>query len=138
MQFQVPQFIDIEDKIVGPLSWKQLLYLGGNTGLAFIFYSIIPITAIGILIAILFLSFGFMLAFYQYNNRPFIKLVQAAFYFSIHPKLYVWKPRPKEERKMRQIDMSKYRTTRRAGATTSEAMATTSKLDDASWQINLQ
>jgi len=28
MQFQVPQFIEIEDKIFGPLTLKQFLYFG--------------------------------------------------------------------------------------------------------------
>jgi CBS domain containing-hemolysin-like protein len=137
MQYQVPQHIDIEEKIVGSFTLKQIIYLLGNLGLAFISFSLIPITAIGGLFAIFFLTFGFLLSFYKYNNRPFAKLVESMFYFFLRPRLYVWKPRPKIMNKVREIDMSKYRTTRRVQATTSEVMATTSRLDDASWQINM-
>jgi hypothetical protein len=30
MQFRVPQFIDIEDKLFGPLTFKQFIYLAGE------------------------------------------------------------------------------------------------------------
>ena len=30
MQYQVPQFIEVEDKIFGPLTFKQLVYVVGG------------------------------------------------------------------------------------------------------------
>ena len=42
MRFQVPQFIDIEDKIFGPLTFKQFVYLAGGGGLAFLIYKSVP------------------------------------------------------------------------------------------------
>ena len=36
MQFQVPQFIEIEDKIIGPFTVKQFIYLVGGAGMDFI------------------------------------------------------------------------------------------------------
>ncbi len=33
MRFEVPQFIDVEDKIFGPFTFKQFLYLAGGAGL---------------------------------------------------------------------------------------------------------
>ena len=42
MQFQVPQFIEIEDKIFGPLTFKQFIYLAGGGGLCFLLYTILP------------------------------------------------------------------------------------------------
>ena len=41
MRFQVPQFIEVEDKIFGPLTIKQFIYLLGGAGLSFIIYSFI-------------------------------------------------------------------------------------------------
>ncbi|TSC61742.1 MAG: SsrA-binding protein, partial [Parcubacteria group bacterium Athens0416_74] len=32
MQFQVPQFIEVEDKIVGPLTFKQFVFIAGGLG----------------------------------------------------------------------------------------------------------
>ena len=42
MQYQLPQFIDIEDKIVGPLTFKQFIYIAGGAGICFIAYRLLP------------------------------------------------------------------------------------------------
>lgn len=134
MQFQVPQFIEIEDKLVGPLTLKQFLYIAGNSGLAYIAYALIPISVIGIVVAIAFLSFGGLLAFYQYNNRPFVKLVSSFFYFHTKPKLYIWKPQKKPVNKDI-LDISTFKTTQ---AIINPVMtSSTSRLADMSWQIDI-
>ena len=38
MQFQVPQFIETEDKIIGPFSIKQFIYVGAAIGISFMLY----------------------------------------------------------------------------------------------------
>ena len=38
MQFQVPQFIEIEDKIFGPLTAKQFFYILGGGAIIFLLY----------------------------------------------------------------------------------------------------
>jgi len=43
MQYQVPQFIEIEDKIFGPLTLKQFLYLAGGGGLCLLFFTLLPL-----------------------------------------------------------------------------------------------
>lgn len=135
MRFQVPQFIDIEDKIVGPLTLKQFIYIAGNAALAFVSYRMIPITIIGIVLAIFFLSFGGLLAFYQYNNRPLINLVSAAFAFYTKPQLYIWKPHQKET-KENALDISHFKTTARVVTPTAPAPSA-SKLTDMSWQLDM-
>lgn len=135
MRFQVPQFIDIEDKIVGPLTLKQFIYIAGNAGLAFVSYRLIPIGIIGVILAILFLSFGGLLAFYQYNNRPLINLVSAAFSFYTKPQLYIWKPHQKPA-KDDVLDISHFKTTSRVVTVTAPAPST-SKLTDMSWQLDM-
>jgi hypothetical protein len=44
MQFQVPQFLDVEDKIIGPFTIKQFLYLAGGAGFAYLSWRYIPVT----------------------------------------------------------------------------------------------
>jgi hypothetical protein len=88
MRFQVPQFIEIEDKIFGPLTLKQFLYLIGSAGGAFILYRFLGI--IGIAIAIPVIGFGLALAFYPINGKPFIYTVEAAFNYFFHNRLYLW------------------------------------------------
>ena len=42
MRFEVPQFIEIEDKIFGPLTWKQFIYLAGGAGFGVIAFFLLP------------------------------------------------------------------------------------------------
>ena len=41
MQYKIPQNVQIEDKIVGPLTLRQLIYLGVGGGLAYAIYTIL-------------------------------------------------------------------------------------------------
>ena len=89
MQFLVPQYIDIEDKLFGPLSFRQFVYVAGGAGLAFLAYRFLPFWA-AILIIIPVLSFAIALAFYKVNNRPFLTILEYAIKHYLKPKLYVW------------------------------------------------
>src|ERR1700722_10293288 len=90
MQFQVPQFIEVEDKIFGPLTLKQFIYLAGGAGLCFLLYEFLPhIVAIPLMLVAA--GFSAALAFYKINNKPFINVVEAAFKYFFASKLYIWK-----------------------------------------------
>src|SRR3989344_8030273 len=89
MQFQVPQFIEVEDKIFGPLTFKQFVYVAGGAGAAYLLYRVLPIFLAGPLI----IGTGGLaaaLAFMQWNGRPFILGMENAFYFFVRSKLYLW------------------------------------------------
>ena len=89
MQFQIPQFIEVEDKIFGPLTFRQFVYLAGGAGAAYILWRILPlIIAAPLIAAIAGLAAG--LAFFQYNGRPFILALEHGFSYFLHPKLYLW------------------------------------------------
>ena len=91
MRFQVPQNLDDPDKILFGLSFKQLLYIGGSVGfLMFLFFfggGILIVLIFGVPVAIL----GLLLAFFTYNNQPFIILLQAMIRFVSGKKKYIWK-----------------------------------------------
>jgi len=90
MQFPVPQFIDIEDKVIGPMTIKQFLWiLPGGTILFFLWISL-PFGWFLLIGAPIAVFFG-MLAFYKYNGRPFISLINAFFKHLCRPKLFLWK-----------------------------------------------
>ena len=95
MRFQVPQFIEIEDKVVGPLSFRQFIYLVGGGGLSFIIYSFLPLIVAIPLIAVV-ITFSLGLAFYKFNNKPFSYLVESSIKYFMASKLYIWK---KEDKK---------------------------------------
>ncbi len=96
MRFQVPQFIEVEDKIFGPLTLKQFIYLAGGGGLSMVFYLTIPTIFISILLIIPTVTFACMLAFFKVNNRPFINVLESAFVYIVTPKLYIWKHQEKK------------------------------------------
>lgn len=92
MYFQVPQFIDIEDKIIGPFTFKQFLYLLGGGAIAFVAFKLLP-GIIAFVIALPFVAFSLALTFYRVNNRPFIEIVQSWISYQTGSKLYTWKVR---------------------------------------------
>jgi len=92
MQYQVPQFIEIEDKIFGPFTLKQFLYLAGGGGLCLMFFTLLPLwLAIPLMIPVM--AFAAALAFYQVNGRPFVVVVEHAVSYFFGSKLYLWQQR---------------------------------------------
>ena len=89
MRFTVPQFIEIEDKIFGPLTWKQFLYVGGGFGLAVVLFltNFILFVFIGIPLAAL----AGALAFYPVNNRPFSVFLESAVNYFLSDRRYFWR-----------------------------------------------
>jgi len=98
MRFQVPQFIEIEDKIFGPFTFKQFIYLAGGAGIIFLLYRALPLY-----LAVVFIipvgALSWTLAFYKINNRPFILVLESYLKHLVSNKLYTWKRVPKKEKK---------------------------------------
>ena len=95
MKYQVPQFIEVEDKIFGPLTLKQFIYLAGGAGLSLAIFIFIHPLILSLLPIIVVLVFSGALAFYKVNNKPFVNFLEASFEYMIHPKLYIWQQEQK-------------------------------------------
>lgn len=89
MRFEVPQFIEIEDKIFGPFTWKQFVYLCGGVGIAGITF--ITSTLLFVFIGIPILGLACLLAFYPVNNRPFDVFLESAITFYSSSRIYYWR-----------------------------------------------
>ncbi len=92
MQFKVPQFLDIEDKIFGPFTFREFIYLAGGGGLCFVLYKLLGLT-LGAIPILLIGGFSASLIFYRPNNKPFINMIESGFYYFLRDKLYIWKRR---------------------------------------------
>ena len=90
MEYQVPQFIEVEDKIVGPLTLKQFIYLAGAVGICVILFSYLPII-FAVLLSLPVIGLGAALAFYKMNGKPFISVIEAGFSYYTGKKLLLWK-----------------------------------------------
>ena len=90
MRFQVPQFIEREARIVGPLTFKQFIYLGVPAAAAFFLYFTAPFFVF-IFSTVVLLSIGFLFAFVSVGGRSFPTIFMNFLHFSIGPKTYIWK-----------------------------------------------
>jgi hypothetical protein len=128
MQFSVPQFIEVEDKIFGPFTFKQFIFIVGGGGLSYFIYSVLP-QKVALLAMLPVLGFSGALAFYKINDRPFIVVLESAFYYMIKGKLFLWKhvDKPREEQKKEDGTMK----------TTELPSLSDSKLKDISWSLDI-
>lgn len=89
MRFKVPQNIDIEDRIIGPLTMTQFVYavIGG-----FICYAIFQNVAapLSYLIIAPVALFVLCLDFVKINERPFLNFFLAAIQYTSNPKQMMW------------------------------------------------
>lgn len=90
MQFKVPQFLDIEDKIFGPFTFREFVYLVGGAGLCFVFYKLWGLI-VGAIPILIMAGFSLALTFYKPNNKPFINILESGFKYFTQNKLYIWK-----------------------------------------------
>lgn len=90
MQFRVPQFLDIEDKVFGPFTFKQFGYLLGAGAFAYIFWKLIPSAIISFPLIFVFSGTFLALAFVKINDRPFADVLESAYNFIINDKVLVW------------------------------------------------
>lgn len=86
----MPQFIEVEDKIIGPLTLKQFLYVAGGAGLCIVFFAYLPMI-IAMLLSALVGGLTAALAFYKMNGKPFVEVLEAGFNFYTRGKLFLWK-----------------------------------------------
>jgi hypothetical protein len=91
MQYQVPQFIDTEDKLVGPFSLRQFMFVGAAAMISAICYFFVQ-TWLFVIVAIVSLGGALALSFVKINGRPLIKIAISAFNFYWKPQTYIWKP----------------------------------------------
>lgn len=89
MEFQVPQFIEVEDKIFGPLTIYQFIYLAGGVGFLVAMWLLLP-HWLAVLIGTPVAALGIGLAFWKVNDRPLMNTLEAGFEYLISSKLYIW------------------------------------------------
>lgn len=91
MRFKVPQNIDMQDRIIGPLTMLQFIYAVIGGGICYgILMSGIPKT-IAIIAIIPIAMFVAALIFLKINERPFLDFFLSVIEFSSVPRQRVWK-----------------------------------------------
>ncbi len=129
MQFKVPQFLEIEDKIFGPFTFKQFAYLAGGAGLCYTLFKLLGFF-MGFIPIALIASFSLALTFYRPNGKPFLDVVEASIKYVFGDKLYIWKRREikledKEKVEQKRIELQQI------------SKLSGSKLRDLAWSLDV-
>lgn len=96
MRYQVPQFIDIEDKIIGPLSLKQFFFLAGSGTLVLIFFFLFKL-AYAIILSIPVVAIGASFAFIKIGGMPLSRYIISLVGFAFKPQEYHWRKKETEK-----------------------------------------
>ncbi len=103
MHFNVPQFVDVEDKIAFQLTAKQLGWFGLGGVAMFIIWQIVTT---GFFLVWVFIIGGLsvVFAFYKPFGIPFSTFLVSSAKYLVKPRVLVWKRRIKkrEQKKPRQ------------------------------------
>jgi hypothetical protein len=135
MRFQVPQFIEVDDKIFGKITLKQFIYLAGGGGLCFTLFRFLPSLLYSGIPILLIASFSLALAFFKINNKPFIYIVEAAFKYFFASKLYIWK---KQEIVNKGNKESEEKNDAKQYASIMVPKISDSKLKDLTWSLDIK
>jgi hypothetical protein len=112
MRFTVPQFIEMEPKIVGPFTFKQFIFIGIAGAICFLLYFSIGKTNffLFLLISLVLILGALALAFLKIGGRPLPTILGNSLKFLISRKLYIWKKEEfkievfKKEEKLKRIE----------------------------------
>ena len=88
-QFTVPQFIDVESKIIGPITTRQFLIFLGAAIVIGISYRLFDFSLFLLITVLVIIIAGFF-AFFKINGRPFHFFILNLIQTWRRPSLRVW------------------------------------------------
>ena len=106
MQFTVPQFIERESRIFGPLTFTQFIYVGsGGLICLFLYFSFAKTHFfLFLLVATIIMSLAMALAFLKIGGRSLPTLLKNFFFFALAPKIYLWRRKNVPPRMIRKTE----------------------------------
>ncbi len=129
-QYQVPQFITVEDKVFGPFTIKQFVYLAAGGVLIF--------GARFLLAPFLFWPTAALvgglagsLAFLKINEQPFPLVFKNMIFYLLRPRLYIWKQEQLQKTDKQELKVS-------GPSVISIPKITSSKLSDLAWSLDIK
>ena len=133
MQYQTPQFIDVEDKIFGPLTAKQFFYLLGGAAAIFILYVFFQLWVV-ILLGLPIGGFSLALTFLKINGIPFTKVLANFLSHTSQQKVFIWQRVPQKSPPI----MKEGGNGARSGEVGVAPKLTESKLQELAWSLDIK
>ena len=91
MRFQVPQFIETEEKIIGPFTIKQFIFIAmGGAILFLLFFAVSP--GIFVILAVPIVALTLSLALIRVQEMPLYMYLFYAIIYLFNPKRYLYRP----------------------------------------------
>lgn len=91
-QYKVPQDVEADDKLLGPFSFRQFVYLMVAAGLGFVAFLLFQIFPLLVIIPIPFIIFLFILALPLKKDQPMETYLSAIVDFYTKPQKRIWMP----------------------------------------------
>jgi len=93
MNFVLPQFIEMEAKIVGPLTLRQFAFVAGGTAISFVIYFSLNKTSLPLAIALIVVVEGAAcaLGFMKINGIDLPTVIRHWLIFVMSPQIFLWK-----------------------------------------------
>jgi hypothetical protein len=93
MQAQVPQFVEREAKVAGPLTFRQALFVGtGFILCAFLWFTVAPKNFLLFLFLVFLITLATVsLAFARVYGKTLPRVIIDIFDFLGSPRVYIWK-----------------------------------------------
>ena len=136
MQFKVPQFLEIEDKIFGPFTFKEFVYLVGGAGLCYILFKLLGFL-LGAIPILFVAGLSIALTFYHPNGKPFINMIEAGIKYAMQNKLYIWKKHQIKVNVKQQQEMKASAELKKEIMNQSGVRLSGNKLRDLAWSLDV-
>jgi hypothetical protein len=135
MEYQVPQFIEVEDKLIGSLTFRQFIYLAGAGGLCIVFFVYLPIV-FSLVFSAAIVAFAVTLAFYRVNGKTFIEMLEAGFTYYTGGKFFLWKHHEQTPKEQRTATVAAEAATQAALPVRGTPKLTRGKLSELAWSLD--
>ncbi|MBI4134252.1 MAG: PrgI family protein [Candidatus Terrybacteria bacterium] len=95
MQVKVPKFLDVEDRVIAGLTWKQFVVLTAGIVAAVVANALFA-SAIAIPLGLLMVGLAVALSFVRINQRSFSIFLFSLWRYNFNPRRFFWqKERPR-------------------------------------------
>jgi hypothetical protein len=134
MQYYVPQFIEMESKVIGPLSLRQFFLIAAPCVIVIVFYFIFKSLLIAIILGGGLILAGVGFAFFKFEGQNLTSVFGYGINYFLKPKEYIWLKKGEESVSLKEIKKVIEKKEKIVPKIRSEK----SRLKQLSWQIQTQ
>ncbi|RJQ37200.1 PrgI family protein [Candidatus Parcubacteria bacterium] len=150
-EFQVPQFITVEDRIVGPFTLRQFFFLLGGASILLVGWFLLPLIVFFLLALPAAAGVG-ALPFAKVQGLPLTTVLSSAMNYYTRPRLYVWRALPpkgtepkesaaaakelEQENQLRRMAGQQLAAAPKPGST--DTTLTEKRLQDLAWSLDIK